>query len=213
MPKTYIAGEFSRSQMSTMFINNGWEVVDRLENADLVQFTGGADVNPKLYGEEEIHPFTNFSEKRDAYETLIFLEAAAQKTPMAGICRGGQFLNVMCGGRLAQHITKHSSGEHLATDLTKQKQLVVSSTHHQMMLPGTGANVKMVANLNSIVEDGSQRQLNTYTREFEALLYKEKLCFCFQPHPEYYDKQHDCQTYYFTELEKLLELANAPKSA
>ena len=55
MRKVYIVG--GGGDYKSMFEGEGWEVVDCFSKADLIQFTGGADVSPALYG-ESTHPQT-----------------------------------------------------------------------------------------------------------------------------------------------------------
>jgi len=66
-----------------------------------VVFTGGADVSPFMYGEKKLSVTCN-DEHRDEQEKLFFERYT--KVPKVGICRGGQFLNVMNGGKMWQHV-------------------------------------------------------------------------------------------------------------
>ena len=90
-----------------MFINYGFTVVEDIQFADLVCFTGGEDVSPHLYG-QPVHPLTFSSVRRDEKEKAIFDACCERNLPMVGICRGGQFLNVMSGGKMYQHVTNHT---------------------------------------------------------------------------------------------------------
>ncbi len=67
-------------------------------------FSGGADVDPSLYGAEP-HPETDTPQaRRDAGE-LALLEAALERDmPTLAICRGFQLLNIARGGDLVQHL-------------------------------------------------------------------------------------------------------------
>ncbi len=38
-------------QYLNMFVRSGWTISKTIKDADLIQFTGGLDMNPKLYGE------------------------------------------------------------------------------------------------------------------------------------------------------------------
>lgn len=99
---------------------------------DAVVFTGGADVTPALYGEEK-GDLTNNHEARDIEDVGLFGIAKRRKLPMFGICRGAQFLTVMNGGILRQHVENHAlPGVHEITTSTGER-LSVTSTHHQMM--------------------------------------------------------------------------------
>jgi GMP synthase-like glutamine amidotransferase len=104
----------------------------------LVVFTGGSDVTPDLYGKDK-HPRTYNSEDRDMEETELFGIAEAAGIPMAGICRGAQFLCVMAGGSLVQDITDHAGGNHSVMARWPgepgPRQISVNSSHHQMQYP------------------------------------------------------------------------------
>lgn len=60
-------------------------LVDKLEDANIVLFTGGEDVDPSLYGHENIRSYTN--KDRDLKEKAIF-EQMNQSQLALGICRG-----------------------------------------------------------------------------------------------------------------------------
>lgn len=71
---------------------------------DGLLMTGGADVDPALYG-EETEPFCAAIQKdRDAADLALFKEAVKQKKPIMCICRGLQIANVYFGGSLYQDI-------------------------------------------------------------------------------------------------------------
>lgn len=180
-------------EYTTMFKRRGWEIITNPRFADLVQFTGGADVSPALYGQPNAHSFTDVD--RDLDDTAIFCRALARGIPMAGICRGGQFLNVMSGGSMVQHVIGHATGQgHNAydhTDVTRGAPILVTSTHHQMMAPSEDAKVLLTAD---IVDEN----------DTEALFYKHTRALCFQPHPEFSYASKGCRDLYFIYLEKLL---------
>lgn len=174
-----------------MFQENGWDIVDNLNDADMVQFTGGADVSPYLYGQSE-HISTNANRDRDNREQLIFNLARRKKMYMAGICRGGQFLNVMCGGSMFQHCDGHARGlgTHKATDIETGQEFNVTSTHHQMMDPSPFATQVLVATESTYKEKcyvpGKAVIVSAGNKvDIEACYYPDETCFCFQPHPEF----------------------------
>lgn len=77
---------------------------------DGLLLAGGVDVHPKEFGEEvepfcgEIHP------ERDRVELQLVRWALASQTPILGICRGIQLLNVAAGGSLYQDIPAQVPG-------------------------------------------------------------------------------------------------------
>ena len=193
-----------------MFEMYGWEVVTSMEEADLVLFTGGEDVTPSLYGETK-HPTTGNNPYRDDNEHLLFHKAFHKGMPMAGICRGGQFLNVMCGGKLYQHVGKHAIlGLHKAIDSRTGRTLGVTSTHHQMMRPAPSGEVLCYALLGGFreyMEGENTVSVNPSEKDVEVVLYKQENVLCFQPHPEfvvYDEKVRECSDYFFQCLEEVL---------
>lgn len=184
-------------QVIRMFTCEGWGITDDLDDADLVQFVGGADVNPSLYG-QHCHSTTSFDNARDAREMDIYLDALEMGIPMAGICRGGQFLNVMNGGSMYQHVDNHGLAKtHKAWLAGASVPIEVTSTHHQMMVPNYEADhiVLMTAQESKRRHKMSKTEYSQYESidyprsdtptDVEAVYYRETNCLCFQPHPEY----------------------------
>lgn len=74
-------------------------------------FTGGADVDPALYGQKKENFCGDISSERDAMEMKLFRLAFDLDKPILGICRGIQLMNVALGGTLYQDIpTQAPSG-------------------------------------------------------------------------------------------------------
>lgn len=70
---------------------------------DGVVITGGHDVEPTLYkAAAEVEG--RYDPERDAFEAQIIDAALADGTPLLGICRGAQLLNVQLGGSLFQNL-------------------------------------------------------------------------------------------------------------
>ena len=66
--------------------------------------TGGRDIDPSMYGHDP-HPATDQPARdRDAWEFALLDAALRRGTPVLGICRGAQVLNVFLGGTLHQHL-------------------------------------------------------------------------------------------------------------
>ncbi|NOQ73267.1 MAG: hypothetical protein GQ574_14770 [Crocinitomix sp.] len=186
-----------------MFLANGWDVVDNMYDADFVQFTGGADVSPELYG-EELHPTTHHSPVRDHKEMAIFEEAVTLGKGLLGICRGAQFLNVMSGGSLWQNVNGHTiGGTHLLTDVLTKEEVEVSSTHHQMMRKGNkGVFVATAAGFATKKESDTEVVRNSPV-DTEVVWYEDTKALCFQPHPEFFEPDHPCQAYYFKLINRM----------
>jgi len=188
--KVFIVG--GGTAYAQMFIKHGWEVIGSIFDADLVQFTGGEDVTPIIYGEENTNSYNNFD--RDLREAGYFAIAQRMDKPMAGICRGGQFLNVMCGGSMIQHVEGHAiHGTHplvFMEDVHEDTPTTnVTSTHHQAMVS---------ADPDAIL-DKSPDDIT------EVIHYTTEKVLCFQPHPEFTGYK-ECTDYYFELLDRCLGL-------
>lgn len=188
-----------------MFQEKGWDVVKNIAEADLVQFTGGEDINPALYG-APVHPRTYFNNRRDKMELLAYELAKDLRKPMAGICRGGQLLNAMCGGGMYQDVDKHlggSGGGHGVFNLIDGVVWEVTSLHHQMMIPNYASEGgcilideayestrKSEQLLNEVgtaytVTHTIQGEDDHHYGDAETVFYFDENALCFQGHPEF----------------------------
>jgi len=178
----------------------------------LVCFTGGEDVSPELYGHRNLE--SGNSKARDEKEVLIFEQAKKHGIPMTGICRGSQFINVMCGGTMVQHLTaSHGGGRHQCETIDG-KEFQVTSSHHQMSVPGEGGEVLAWAHIRlkpgHCVYDGKLPEIvmeededGQYVRVTEAIYYPELKAFAVQHHPEWQKIEEDAPQW---TLDKIAEL-------
>lgn len=189
-PVVFIVGHVEAQPIAQMFLDEGWFLGETWRSADLIQFTGGSDVSPGLYG-ERAHKLTHCWPARDAYERTVYSLAKDYGIPMAGICRGAQFLCVMNGGKLWQDVGNHSlTGCHWAYDHFKKEKLPVTSVHHQMMRPRKNtAEILMTANCSTyrerMAKGGVIKIMHDDEPDIEACYYQKTGSLCFQPHPEY----------------------------
>ncbi len=118
------------------------------EMADLCDgllLSGGADIDPELYGEEPLNDSVKPLPERTAFEKPLFEAFLKRGKPILGICRGSQLINVCMGGTLwqdllAQHGWVHMNGEIRHNVYAEEgsvlyklfgKQFKSNSTHHQ----------------------------------------------------------------------------------
>lgn len=198
MKRVYIVGG-GGGMYERLFIHLGFAITNLLSDASLCVFTGGADVSPYLYGDAK-HKLTGNNPVRDAREQSVYTKCIEQKIPMVGICRGAQFLNVMSGGRMYQHVEKHCE-DHEITDLQTGEVVLVSSTHHQMILPSPRGLLVAASYLNGGREwyEGEIFKRDVSKQDNEVVWYEDGRCLCFQPHPEFMYKG---MTKYFESLLK-----------
>ena len=84
-------------------------VVARLDGLVL---TGGADVDPAVYGKSPDPELGAVEPDRDAWELALLAAAEARELPVLCVCRGVQLLNVAKGGTLRQHVEATAGDGH-----------------------------------------------------------------------------------------------------
>jgi len=78
---------------------------------DGLLLSGGPDIEPSRFGDNAIHPATyGIDPERDQFEFDLFAAARRRRTPLLGICRGIQVINVALGGTLIQDISSEHQG-------------------------------------------------------------------------------------------------------
>ena len=191
--------ENAEADYQQMFRSNGWEVKTTPAEADFLQFTGGHDVSPHYYGQKE-HKTTFSNSARDKRCFELFSFAQKERKACLGICRGAQFLTVASGGSLWQNVEKHTVG-HLIVDLLYAKTVPVSSTHHQMMCSDNIPDRVLLAVSGEHYRTRKQKEDDEYhysPYDEEANFYPTSQSLAYQPHPEFFGKDHPCQAYYFS---------------
>ena len=189
------------SLIERMLLEEGYEVVDYLREADVFFFVGGADVNPELYDERNTH--SSVDNQHDEASTRLYYSDIYK--PRVGVCRGGQFLNAMSGHRLHQHVENHAiGGTHPVLDTRSGLVYRCTSTHHQMMRiddvvqkwqEDTPSLVLATAEIEGVGHDEPQ---------IEAIWYPSTKSLCFQPHPEYVYKVHECRKLFRSYLDEFI---------
>ena len=112
---------------------------ERLTGIDGVIMPGGADIDPKNYGQDPItDQLYGVDPLQDSVDISLIRHVLSVGIPMLAICRGMQITNVALGGTLVQHM-EHPHLHHVSTvtvDATaglglSQSQLEGSCYHHQ----------------------------------------------------------------------------------
>jgi len=124
-----------------------------IEQCDGIVLTGGEDVHPSLYNRPEFLSLCNpnfMDERRDEFEWKVCEHIFKKQTPVLGICRGLQLVNVFLGGTLIPDILTAGKENHSKyyegqdryhsieilhdSELSKITNIVygdVNSAHHQ----------------------------------------------------------------------------------
>ena len=105
---------------------------------DGLLLSGGADLDPRLYGEAP-DPTVVVEPGRDALEQAAFAAAEARGVPIFGICRGLQAINVFRGGSLVQDLGGHTSPAYPAPE-AKSHPLVLDPASRLARILGDEAN-------------------------------------------------------------------------
>lgn len=130
------------------------EWLDRV-SVDALLLSGGADVDPALFGEEPVAGLGRVSRQRDDYEIALFRAAERRRIPVLGICRGLQVINVARGGTLWQDMASQLGEQFACHDQTTPTEI---GAHKVLVEPGS----KVAALLES-------KQLNTNTHHHQAV--------------------------------------------
>lgn len=93
------------------FSADATDVVSRLDG---IVITGGQDVHPARWGGlAAVDPTADprwdhdsHDAERDAYEVALIVASVESGTPLLGVCRGHQLLNVVLGGTLIEHLAE-----------------------------------------------------------------------------------------------------------
>ena len=129
-------------------------IEEMVERFDGFLFTGGPDVSPGLYGQDDMGGKIKTCPRRDELEVPLLKKVVAAGKPIFGICRGLQLINAVLGGTLYRDLpSEHPSeivhrqakpyGHYTHTvelrgplqvilsDLIESNTLPVNTLHHQ----------------------------------------------------------------------------------
>jgi len=147
-------------------------VPDLISKLDGLIITGGVDVEPSLYNENNTHSL-GCDILRDRYEIELIHAARRQARAVLGVCRGIQVLNVAFGGSLYQDIpsmidgalihhrfaegketfhnvllTRHS----ILSEIFERDEIEVNSSHHQSVKELGKGLLPLAASQDGVIE-------------------------------------------------------------
>lgn len=183
--KVYVVG-YAKGYAS--FLDN-YTLVNKMEDAEVIVFTGGADISPALYG-ESVHPTTYYTESRDKYEVEAYYESLNYPHAIkVGICRGAQLFTALNGGKLVQDVTNHAIGGGHKMTTIEGEEFKTSSLHHQMCYPYdlNKEDYDILGWSSNNISDhyyGSGINWQPHFKEIEILYFPKTNCLGVQGHPE-----------------------------
>lgn len=210
--KAYVLGGAFYGGCVELMAEAGYERASSVEDADVVVFIGGVDVDPKLYNQQAIRQTQTPSVFRDKFETEVYKKCIEQKKVMFGICRGAQFLHVMNGGELWQHVEGHAGPDHIIYDTEEDVFVEATSLHHQMLALNADIDVLAVTkdqvsqvfhSADMIIDLGREGANSDVELEIEAGSYLNTRCFFVQGHPEIGSPEY--RTWTMTKLREFMQ--------
>lgn len=179
---------------SRVFTTYGMTQVKDPKDADIIILNGGADIATSIYGEEPVqHGGPPTKSRRDMIEIELFEQFKDDKSKFfVGICRGGQLLNCLNGGKLFQDVDQHHRS-HPMVDVRTGEVVETTSVHHQAFRPNYHT-AQIVAVASESTFKNSQelgKQYITPTKDLmkgqdvEVCYYPDTRALCIQGHPEY----------------------------
>ncbi|OPH50562.1 amidotransferase [Paenibacillus ferrarius] len=184
------------------------------ESFDGFLFTGGHDINPLIYGEQEDEVCGELCEARDVLESVLFEQVVQLNKPAFGICRGLQLFNALLGGTLYQDIPTQRGSDSQVTH--KQEPPYTLPIHHVYIDKGNALHQiigKESVSVNSYHHQGikalSEQLVAVAQAEdglIEAVIMPEKkFIFAVQWHPEFSYQADDFNFKLFVQFVKSCE--------
>lgn len=173
----YVKQLTQRNLNAVMISLDNPDVLSILTLCDAFLLTGGYDIDPKHFNEENHGKSVNCTPSLDKIDLDIVNYARDNKKPLLGICRGHQSINVFFGGTLYQDIgdthRNIKEGHIVYTQnnrlLPFKKKIAVNSYHHQAI-----CRVAPGFDIIAHAEDGI----------IEAMIHRELPIISVQWHPE-----------------------------
>ena len=142
-------------------------------------FSGGADVDPRLYDQKPHAETAGVQPERDRAELVLLQAALDRDMPVLAVCRGSQVLNVARGGDLVQHLPdvvgdekhKHTPGTFSDHDVSLESGTVLAGllgqhvsvkSHHHQGFGRVGTGLRVVGH----AEDGTIEAVEDPVRRF-----------------------------------------------
>lgn len=136
---------------------DGMDWASRLDGFDGVLLCGGADIDPALYGETEVHAEVyDVDGLQDDADLSLAAYCFEHGVPTLAVCRGLHVVNVLRGGTLVQHMDDHH--RHFVHDVVIERGPagiepgpITASCYHHQCVDRVGSGLEVVGR----AEDGT----------------------------------------------------------
>lgn len=162
------------------------QMLQIVDASDAVIIMGGEDVEPSLYGRSSAYPGGGYHElAADRNQIAAIQHAITTKTPLLGICRGLQLLDVALGGTLIQHLENADAHRSTGSDPFVDTRLDSISTELQEDLSSKTSH--KCTHHQAIHELGTGLQIAAMSTDdiIEAVIHESAPVTAVQWHPEH----------------------------
>lgn len=110
------------------------ELLALTADADAIVIVGGEDITPRFYdGRPGYEGETRHYDVADEGQIVLVQRALVQGTPLLGICRGLQIINVALGGSIVQHIEDDGIHRNAGVPIDQ-----ILTAHDAILVAGSG---------------------------------------------------------------------------
>jgi len=185
-----------------------FDIPDRV---DMVVLSGGPDVHPYFYNGVDLHDLCYTDINRDRLELSVFEHCRSHGIKLTGICRGLQFLNVMDGGFMFQHVAHHTINHmHEVYYPFSGEKVPTNSYHHQLVgLPSSAIPIAWTEPRRSSIYVWPKGQVTKTIRqeEIEAAIFPRIRAMGVQYHPEMMHRRSFGRVHFEAMFKDFLELS------
>lgn len=187
---------FADKGIELIFIN-GPDQLPAWETGSFLLLHGGEDIWPGYYDQKpNKYVMKQSASHRDVMEFAILKKAIQETYPIFGICRGAQWLSILAGGALIQHLDGHGeNGKHtlrILGEATGGEDRIIwcNTAHHQQMdlrnIPKNNYTVVATHPNKYTKRYGEGNELiNSFHEDPEIVMFPEINGYAVQGHPEW----------------------------
>lgn len=164
---------------------------------DGLVMTGGEDITPNYYGEQNHQQLGTVNDERDVYDITLLKLAIEHNVPILGICRGLQLINVAMGGTLYQDLPSQHSQQ-----INHRQDSGMTLAHEVVVVPNT--QTSRILNMDTIQVNSLHHQaikalatgLKITGKSIDGVIemieaYPTRQIMAVQFHPEYFTAEGD----------------------